>query len=135
MRLTGQDKFNEALHQELCDNKWALRVNDPCNGEKLDALISASGGSTSVARTIHNVSAITAGNEYSQNLGANCIKYVIKSRGRGEVKLSYVSGGSYITIPAGANMVDEGLSTASLTVYFKSNKPNDIIEIISYNKI
>ena len=50
MILSGQDKLNEALHQEGCDGKWALRVNDPCNGAKLDAIKTAvenqSGGST-----------------------------------------------------------------------------------------
>ncbi len=41
MRLTGQDKLNEALHNDACDDKWTLRVNDPCNAVKLDALITA----------------------------------------------------------------------------------------------
>lgn len=39
--LTGQDKLNQALHNDSCDGKWTLRVNDPCNATKLDDLIEA----------------------------------------------------------------------------------------------
>ena len=41
MRLTGQDKLNEALHNDACDDKWTLRVNDPCNATKLDQIKAA----------------------------------------------------------------------------------------------
>jgi len=39
--LTGQDKLNRALHDTTCDGEWTLRVNDPCNATKLDAIVTA----------------------------------------------------------------------------------------------
>lgn len=36
MRLTGQDKLNETLHQQESDSLWAMRVNDSRNGSRLD---------------------------------------------------------------------------------------------------
>lgn len=130
----GQLKLNEALNQESCTGKWSLRVDDPCTQAKLDDVITALGGSSTVVRTIYNVSATTAGTEYSQNLGANCLKYILRSRNKGKVQLSFASGGDYITIPKYANIEDSGLSVSALTLYFKSDVNNDIIEIISYNK-
>lgn len=39
--MTGQGKLNEALHNDSCDGEWTLRVNDPCNGNKLDQIKTA----------------------------------------------------------------------------------------------
>lgn len=39
--MTGQGKLNEALHNDSCDDKWTLRVNDPCNATKLDEIKTA----------------------------------------------------------------------------------------------
>jgi hypothetical protein len=61
MRLTGQDKLNEALHNDTCDDKWTLRVNDPCNATKLDQIKTAienqAGGGSSYPNTAFDVPA------------------------------------------------------------------------------
>jgi hypothetical protein len=47
---TGQDKFNQALHDDGCDGKWTLRVNDPCNATKLDQIKTAIESQSSSSR-------------------------------------------------------------------------------------
>lgn len=83
---------------------------------------------------IFNVSAAVAGTEYSQVLPANSKKFVLKSREKATIKLSYTNGTSgtnYITIPPGAVFEDNNFYLAQ-TLYFQSNKNGDTIEIIAY---
>jgi hypothetical protein len=135
MIFPKQDKLDGALHKTPCTDEWALRTYDPCSAEKLDELIAVSGGSFSVVRTIYNVSTPVANTEYTQSLGANCLKYILRSRNRGRIELSFSSGANFITVMPSATIEDEGFSSSVLNIFFKSSVANDTIEIISYNKI
>ena len=137
MILTGQDKLNEALHQEACDGKWALRVEDPCNGLKLDAIVDALGGTSTTVNTqiIFNETIVSANIEQSLLIPGAIIGYMIKSRDRGKVKLSHVSGESgtkYLTVKPGAVYTDEHRYN-DLTLYFQSNIAGEVIEIVAWS--
>lgn len=136
--LTGQDKLNEALHQELCDSKWALRVNDPCNAEKLDAIVEALGGTPTpifTTQTIYNEVIAVANTEQSLALPAVISGYMIKSRDRSVVQLSHVSGESgvkFLTIKPGAVYTNEK-EYNNLVLYFQSPTAGDVIEIVAWS--
>ena len=137
MILTGQDKLNEALHQEACDGKWALRVEDPCNGLKLDAIVDALGGTSTTTNTkvIFNEVIASADTEQSLSISGLIVGYMIKSRGRGNIKLSHVSGESgtkYLTVKPGAVYTDEHRYN-NLTLYFQSNIAGEVIEIVAWS--
>lgn len=42
MAIPKQDKLDQALHKD-CGDRWALRVNDPCNATKFDQMITLLG--------------------------------------------------------------------------------------------
>lgn len=131
--LTGQDKLNEALHQGPCDTKWSLRVNDPCNGEKLDAIVSALGGSVDVSASVSNVAVANADEEVSFNLPANCKGFILKSRKVARLKFSYSTGvlTNYLSIPLGGFFQDTN-KYSSQTIYFSSGVADNVIEIVTY---
>ena len=112
----------------------ARRVTDEVNATKLDALIMATGGSVDTTAEIFNVTVVTSGTEVSQALPANTKKFILRSRNRSEVQLSYTSGESgtkYLTIRPGATFEDSNLYVAQ-TLYFQTSKSAETIEIIVY---
>jgi hypothetical protein len=135
--ITGQDKLNQALHQEACDGKWALRVEDPCNGLKLDAIVDALGGTSAAAtvKTIYNEIILLADVEQSLSINGTIVGYMIKSRGGKNIKLSHIFGESsvkFLTIRPGSIYIDEHRYN-NLTLYFQSPAAGDIIEIITWS--
>lgn len=129
-----QDRNHAAYRENPIDQGTDRRVSDLEAYGKLDAIANALGAATSTTPTIYNVSAVTAGTEYSQVLPSNTKSFVLKSRGNAKVQLSYTSGQSgtsFLTIPAGAVYTDENFYT-SLTVYFQANKNGETIEIIAF---
>lgn len=84
--------------------------------------------------TIYNVSATTAGTEYSQALPANCKYFLLRARTPAKIQLAYTSGATnttYVTIPPYASFDDKQYYTTQ-TVYFQTNQNNTIIEIVAY---
>lgn len=73
----------------------------------------------------------TAGTEYSQVIPAGTLRYTIRSRQDGTIKLSFESGGNYITIPMGSSYSEFDIRTVKdLTMYITSTKNNDVLEIL-----
>ena len=110
-------------------------VIDEIAHEKLDAIISGVGGSTDTTVTLYNVTVATANSEESQVLPANTKYFIIRSRNKGKLRLAYTSGGTstnYMTIPTGTSFDDMNFYT-SIELFFQSNKPGDVIEIIAYS--
>lgn len=88
-----------------------------------------------VTATIYNVSALTAGTEYSQALSSGTKSFTIRSRGNSELKLAFTSGESgtkFVTIPKGASYSQEGLNFSG-TLYFQANKNSETIEIVEWS--
>lgn len=128
--LTGQTKLNEALHDDACDGNWTLRVNDPCNAQKLDDLISLSTPSGAV-QLIYNVNVLISGVEQSLVLPVSVNGYMIRTRGAAKLQLSHVSGESgakFFTIPSRASYSDEHKYN-NLILYFQCSSV-DIVEVI-----
>lgn len=135
---TGQDKLNQALHNDSCTGTWTLRVNDPCNAEKLDAIVEALGGTATpvfTTQVIYNEVIAAANTEQSLSLTGVISGYMIKSRGKGAVKLSHVSGESgvkFLTIKPGAVYTDEH-EYNNLVLYFQSPTVGEIVEIVTWS--
>lgn len=73
----------------------------------------------------------TSGTEYSQILPAGTLRYTIRSRNNGTIQLAFESGGNYITIPMGSAYSEFDIRTVKdLTMYVKSTKNNDVLEIL-----
>jgi len=82
---------------------------------------------------ILNVSAPLANNEYSFTIPANAKSYEVSCRGTARIQYAFISGQSgtnYKTIHAGYAEPEEGLNrNTALNIYFRVNKPNQIIEV------
>lgn len=110
-------------------------VRDEEAGQKLDAIVSALGGSVDTTPVIYNLNIINQGTEYSQALPANTKAFLVRSRNKGRLRLAYSTGGTnadYVTIPTGSSFKDTNFYT-SITVYVQSTKPGDVVEIVAYS--
>ena len=88
-----------------------------------------------LSQTVYNVAAAVAGTEYSQVLSNNVKKFAIKCRGNAQIQLAFVSGqtgSNFITIPSGAVLSEDSLLLTGKTLYFQTNKPTQIVEILEW---
>jgi len=84
--------------------------------------------------TIFNIALGAVNTEQSQALPADTKKFLMKTRGKAELKLSHTateSGTKYITIPGAAVYEDINFYSAE-TLYFQSPQTSDTVEIIAY---
>lgn len=82
--------------------------------------------------TIFNV-ATTASTEASQALPSNCKGFILRTRDRGNLQISYVSGNTntlFFTVRSNAVYTDDNFYS-SQTIYFQTDK-NDTVEIIAF---
>jgi hypothetical protein len=84
---------------------------------------------------IYNVSATLANQEYSQALAPQTRKFLIRVRNGGsELKVYFSSGATdYILVPRGANYCETEIESSTLTLYFQSSQPGQIVEIIAWS--
>ena len=128
------DRDQAAYIENPQDQGTDRRVNDQITHTKLDQIANGIGVSNTTP-TILNVSIPVANTEVSQALPANTKHFIIRSRNKGKLQVSFTSGQSgsnFFTIPAGSSYEDENFYT-SLTIYFQSSKAGDILEIIAYS--
>jgi len=83
--------------------------------------------------SIFNVTAILANIEYSQAIPNNSKKFRIKARTNAKLELYFASAAAdIITVLPGNSYKEENLTTNNLTLYFKSSKAGEVIEILSW---
>jgi hypothetical protein len=126
------DFATEATQQ---DNNQELRdIND-----ELDTIsVSLSQIDDSISKnyvgtpTIVNTTLVVQGVEYSIALPSTVKRFMVKSRTSSTLNLTYISNSSSIlTIHPGTVYTEDNLvTTSSLTLYLKSNKPNTVIETV-----
>ena len=84
---------------------------------------------------IYNVTLTSADTEYSQVLSANTKKFSVHLRDFSAFRFAYVAGkvaastAPYLTVPEGAEKVEELIQPAELTLYFASAIAGKIAEI------
>jgi hypothetical protein len=84
------------------------------------------------AGTCTEVSIPLANTEVSHNLG-EVKRFTLKLRGQGTLRVSYASGGDYITIPRGASYSEFNIDTASsFTLYFQSSIASETLELVTW---
>jgi hypothetical protein len=84
---------------------------------------------------IYNLSLPTAGDEESLNVSNDSKQFLIRLRGIAELRLATVSGETatnYFTIPKGATLTFDSVDFDSKTLYFRSDKANQTVEIIEF---
>lgn len=83
---------------------------------------------------ITEVPLLLASTEYSIVFPAGTKRYLIKLRDSGvELKLRYISGGDYLTIPRGCNYSEDEISAATLTIYVESVSSSQIVELVTWS--
>ena len=88
-----------------------------------------------VSPTIFNKSVPTKNVEVSQVLTANVQKFTVQNRDNGLIKLAFVtaeSGTKFISIFPGAVYSEDGINTASLTLFMQSPKDSQTVEIVEW---
>ena len=107
-------------------------------GEQLTDIVDAITSSTVVTKqnpTIHNVTLTLANTEYSQALATNVKSFIIRSRNRADVKLSYVlnqSATNYVTVLKNAVYEETGLDASGVVLYFQSALAGTTVEIVEW---
>jgi hypothetical protein len=79
-----------------------------------------------------NVSAATAGTEYSYALPDNTTQFKLRSRKKARIQIAYQSGDSglvYFSLMPGNVYEINNVLLTDVTIYFQSYKDNDTIEI------
>ena len=92
---------------------------------------------TNTTATTYNVSVPLASTEVSLALPSNCKEFILRSRGREEVKLAYTateSGTKFLTVRGTAVYRDSNFYAAQ-TIYFQTSVPGAIIEVVAYAKL
>ena len=115
--------------------KRDLDVTDKQVIDKLNAGLDLNITDSETTRTIYNVSLGIVDTEQSQTLPATTKGFLIRTRAKAELKLSFsvgTSGTNYITIPRNSSYDDQFFTTA-LTLYFQSPQTGDIVEIVAYS--
>lgn len=109
-------------------------VKDTAAGTKLDAILSALGGSSNTTPALTVVSVPLANTEYSFSLPANCKGFILKSRKIARLNFGYATGilTDYFSIPLGGYFKDSNMYTAQ-DIFFSSSIANNEIEIITYS--
>lgn len=87
---------------------------------------------------IANISAPAANTEYSYVIPSNSKRLLIKVRsGLAKMQLAFVSGDTavnYVSVNAGSFYAEENVVLGTgFTVYFQTNKPSQIVEILSWS--
>lgn len=135
------------INFERCDNQRDAEKSkfrkDPATGDVyvavtdgeahllLEQILQALGGSSNTTTTVQNIAVANANVEQSFVLPANVKKFLIRSRNKGTITLSYASGGDYLTVPAGSSYVDNSFYQ-SQTIYFTTSKNADVVELVTY---
>lgn len=130
-----RDRQKQSHKENPIDGGDDRRVCDIQAHSKLDAIADALGASLpSTAPTIFNKAIPVAGAEVSQALPAGTTEFRVRSRSKGTIQLAYAvgdTGTNYITIKPGNVFVDTN-SYTSQTIYFRSTKAGDVLEIIAF---
>lgn len=95
------------------------------------------GSDLSNTPTIFNLSALLANTEYSYAIPSNTRKIQVKVRGLATVQFSFTvneSNTTFITIPTGTVYTDDNLDLTGKTLYLRTNKASQIIEILSWSR-
>ena len=86
-------------------------------------------------QTLYNLSIAAANTEYSQALPANTKAILIRSRSRGNLQITTVSGESgtkYLTVLGGAVFSKDNINFSG-TIYLRSSKAGDTVEIETWS--
>jgi len=86
---------------------------------------------------VQNVTATDADTEYSVTLPANTVAFALRARSVStRIQYAYVSGQSgtnYLTVPTGYQVVEEGLTPGSRTIYFQTSKASQVVEVLAWS--
>lgn len=83
--------------------------------------------------SIFNVIAVAANVEYSQAIPNNSKKFRIKARTSAKLELYFAAAAvDILTVSPGNSYIEDKLTTNNLTLYFKSSKAGEVVEIVSW---
>lgn len=139
-QITSRGTMEQQQHEEAAWAKRVLQVDEtgnPYNASNrfpVDVIITPGGGITTP--TIFNVTATLANTEYSQALPTATKQFFVKVRdGLSKLQLAFNPGDSatnYVTVAMGSVYIEENVSLTGKTLYFRTNKPGQVIEILAW---
>lgn len=83
---------------------------------------------------IYNVACPLVDTEYSQLLNADTKKFLIRVRGKAQMRVAFDTGETdvnWITVPPGCSYTDDGILFSGM-LYFQIAKPGEVVEIIEW---
>lgn len=96
---------------------------------------SVSINAASTPKIYNTTSPVAPNTEFSQALTNGTKKFLLRSRSRSTIKLSFTateSGTKYLTIPAGTSLFLEGMEITGATLYMQVAVSSAIIEILEW---
>lgn len=117
------------------NGKVCRRTCDDGTHTRLESLIQAVGGVTNTTVNIYNITTV-AFTEDSQELPANTTKFLIRARGNSKINFAYAAttSSNFLTIPVGANFVDDSFYKDTKEIFFQTSKA-DVIEIVAFSNL
>ena len=113
--------------------------SDRAGEPAVDVYISNPGdinGTSATTPNVYNISVASANTEESQALPANTKAFIIRVRGASaNLKLAFTSGQSgstFLSVPRGSSYRESGLNVSSLTIYFQTDQPSQVVELITW---
>ena len=107
------------------------------SGEPLPITVENMTSIEATSAEIINLSTPLANTEYSQLLPLNTKKFSLRVRGIATTRVAWVSGETatnYFTIPPGCTMSEDLVKLDTITVYLRTDKPSQIIEIQAWKQ-
>lgn len=129
-RHTYEEEPTVARRTILVD-KWGCRV-DESNPLPVSATVTTSNAGTP---SIFNVTALTAGQEYSQVLPNNTSQFFIRARNNAKLQISYAPGQTgtlFLTVTPGTIYEVDSVKLTGKTIYFQSTKDDTEVEIVTW---
>ena len=132
--LQDLDKASFALDKntEVC-----RRTCDDETHDLLTDIVNNTGGGGTTLPTVFNKAVPTDATEESQVLPTNTSGYIVRTRGRSELQLAWVSTESatkYVTIRGNAVFEDKNFYSSAITLFFQTaaGSAADTVEIVAF---
>ena len=127
--IRDREYYKFRNHPDADKARVAVRIEDDAGN------IVTFAENPATTRNSYNVTAVTAGTEYSQALPAGTKQYRIRARKNCFLRVASTASGTstvYEELGPGSTLEDSGLELTGFTLYFRSNVSNTIVEIVAW---
>lgn len=136
-QVISRNSIEQREHEDAAAARRVLLVDEEGSAinenNPLPASVTIQGETQPDELEIFNLSALAANTEYSQQLPDNTSKFYLKARGNAKLQFAFAAGESgtkFWTVFPGETYPVDGLKLSGKTIYVRSSKPNETVELL-----